>query len=64
MRSCLCLLTAIAVFGLSPISMAEDVFINGGHHIFDDATFENDSVYLDYDSYTNTQVVLIEDGIG
>jgi hypothetical protein len=63
MKSWVVLLTVIAVFTLSPTSMAAEIYINGGHHIFDDATFENDSVYLDYDSYTNTQVVLIEGGI-
>ena len=59
MRFCVLLLTAIALFAFSPISIAEDVYINGGEHILDDATYENDKVHLSDNAYAN----LIEGGI-
>jgi hypothetical protein len=59
MRSCLYLLTAIAVFALSPISIAEDVYISAGTHVFDDLTYENDRVHLGDNTYAD----LIEGGI-
>ena len=49
MKTCVLLLTAIALFALSPFSIAEDVYINGGTHTFNDATYENDWIHVGID---------------
>ncbi|MHC4836509.1 MAG: hypothetical protein ACYTCN_11360, partial [Planctomycetota bacterium] len=63
MKSCVLLLATIVVFTFSSISIAADVYINGGTHTFNDAMYENDSVYLGDDGPFLTQAVLIEGGV-